>query len=329
MLSPIVAIICIAAVSYFLDKWVNLTGGVQLILLIILEVIIWIMVAIIIFLVSNGLAENITTSPRFNPQIISANAIRIVFRLLGLVISTTVLIVGIERVGISLIPIIAGLGIGGVALALAGQRTAENAIAGLLLFIDRPVRVGNFCRFGDKAGTVEEIGLLSTRIRGLDRTVTAVPNGDFSRRELVNYADRDRMLLQKTIGLRYETTAEQLRFVLVKLEEMLLAHPKLLKEPARVRFVNCGDYSYDLEIFVYADTGDFNEFLAIQQDVLMRVIDIVQGAGTDFAFPSQTAYLSRDSGLDSERSRAAESEVQAWRSKGMLPFPEFSNEQSE
>ena len=79
--------------------------------------------------------------------------------------------------------------------------------------------------------------------------------------------------------------------MLVKLEEMLLAHPKLLNDTVRVRFVNCGDYSYDLEIFVYADTSNLNEFLAIQQDVLLRVIDIVQSAGTDFAFPSQTAYL--------------------------------------
>ncbi len=285
LLSPIVAIASLVTVGYFFDEWVNLTGGVQFILLIILQVIIWIMVALIIFLVSNGLAETIITSFRFNPQILSANAIRRVFRLLGLVVATTVLIVGIERVGISLIPIIAGLGIGGVALALAGQRTAENAIAGLLLFIDRPIRVGNFCSFGEKMGTVEDIGLFSTRIRGLDRTVTAVPNADFSRKELVNFAQRDRMLLNKTIRLRYETTAEQLRFVLVKLEEMLLAHPKLLEDTARVRFVNCGDYSYDLEIFVYADTSNTNEFLAIQQDVLLRVIDIVQSAGTDFAFP--------------------------------------------
>ena len=244
-------------------------------------------------------------------------------------VDVTVLIVGIERVGISLIPIIAGLGIGGVALALAGQRTAENAIAGLFLFIDRPILVGDFCRFGEKMGTVEEIGLFSTRIRGLDRTVTAVPNADFSRKELVNFAQRDRMLLNKTIGLRYETTAEQLRFVLVKLEEMLLAHPKLLDDTVRVRFVNYGDYSYDLEIFVYADTSNINEFLAIQQDVLLRVMDIVQGAGTDFAFPSQTAYLSRDSGVDPERSRIAEAEVKAWRAKGVLPFPEFPREQRE
>ncbi len=329
LLPPLVTIASLTAVLYFIDEWVNLTGDVLLIVLITLGIIIWTMVALTIFLLSNCVAENMIANTRFNPQAIGASPIRIIFRLLGLTVGTIVLIAGMERVGVSLIPIIAGLGISGVALALAGQRTAENAIAGLLLFIDQPVRVGDFCRFGEKIGTVEEIGLLSTRIRGIDRTVTAVPNGDFSRKELVNFAKRDRMLLRTTLCLRYETTSEQLRFVLAKLRSMLLAHPKLLEEPARVRFLNCENYSYNVEIFVYADTSDINEFLAIQEDVMLRVIDIVEGAGTGFAVPAQRNYLSRDRGLDGERSHAAEAEVEAWRSKGVLPFPEFPIEQRE
>ena len=329
LMAPIIAIASLAALSYFLDQWVNLTGDVLLILLTTLGIIFWFMVALAIFHWGNALAESIIASPTISPESLDASAIRLVFRVLSLTIGIIILIVGVERVGISLIPIVAGLGIGGLALALAGQRTVENLIGGIILFIDRPVRVGDFCRFGEKIGTVEEIGLLSTRIRGIDRTVTSVPNADFSRFELVNFSKRDRLLLTTTIGLRYETTSEQLRFVLAKLRSMLLAHPKLTEDPARVRFVKYGDYSKDVEIFVYADTSDWNEFLAIQEDVLLRVEDIVEAAGTDFAFPSQTAYLSRDRALDPERSRAAEAEVEAWRSRGVLPFPEFPNEQRE
>ena len=326
LMPPIIAIASLAALSYFLDQWVNLTGGVLLILLITLKILLWFMVGLAIFLLGNALAETIIASPRINPRDLDAGAIRLVFRLLSLTLGIIVVIVGIERVGISLIPIVAGLGIGGLAIALAGQRTIENLIGGMVLFIDRPVRVGNFCRFGEKIGTVEEIGLFSTRIRGLDRTV---PNADFSRKELTNFSRRDCMLLRTTIGLRYETTSEQLRFVLAKLRSMLLAHPKLTEDPARVRFVKYGDYSQDVEIFVYADTSDWNEFLGIQEDVLLRVRDIVEAAGTGFAVPSQTAYLSRDRVLDPERSQAAEAQVQAWRSKGILPFPEFPSEQRE
>ena len=327
LLSPIIAIASLALVSYFLDEWINITGQLLVIMLTTMEIIFWILLALTLLLFSNAVAESIIASRRINLQDLNVSLLRTVFRLLGLSIGVTILIVGIERVGISLIPILAGLGIGGLALALAARPTLQNIIAGLLLFADRPVRVGDFCRFGDKIGTVEEIGLRSTHIRSLERTVISVPNADFSQRELENYSRRDRILLRKIISLRYETTPEQMRFVLAKLREMLLAHPRILEERARVRFLNYGEYSFDVEIFVDVDTTDWSEFLAIQEDVLLRVIDIVAVAGTGFAFPSQRNYLSQDRGLDPERSRAAEVEVQAWRSKGILPFPDLPSEQ--
>ncbi len=329
LLPPIIAIVSVAALSYFIDYWLNISGILFLNLLTTLEIILWFLVALTIFLLGNSLAETIIVSPRINPQSLDASAIRIVFRLLSLSIGTTVLIVQIERVGISLIPILAGLGIGGLALALAARPTLENIIAGLILFADRPVKVGEYCRFGAQEGTILEIGLRSTRILALNGDIISMPNSKFSELELANKSRRKHILLRQIVGLRYETTSEQLRFVLAKLREMLLAHPKLLEEAARVRFVNYSDYSQDVEIFAYVDTGKLPEFLAIQEDVLLRVKDIVAAAGTGFAFPSQTAYLSRDSGLDGERSQAAEAEVRSWRSKGVLPFPEFPTEQRE
>ena len=109
--------------------------------------------------------------------------------------------------------IVAGLGVGGLAIALAAQSTIENLIGGLSLFADRPVRVGDFCKYGDEVGTIEAIGIRSTRIRGIDRTVTTIPNGVLSKMPVVNFTLRDRMLLKTVIGLRYETTPEQLRYV--------------------------------------------------------------------------------------------------------------------
>ena len=329
LLPPLVAIASLGVLSYFLDDWVNLTGYVLLIVLTTLEVILWILVALTIFLLGNALAESIIASPRINPESLDASLIRTVSPILGLTIGTTILILGIERVGISLIPILAGLGIGGLALALAAKPTVENIIAGVILLVDRPVGVGEICRFGEQVGTIKEIGLRSTRILALNGDIISLPNSKFSELELANKSRRDRILLRQTVGLRYETTSGQLRFVLAKLREMILAHPKLLEEKAQVRFVKYGDYSKDLEIFAYVDTGNWYEFRGIQEDVLLRVQDIVEAAGTDFAFPSQTTYLSRDSGLDRERGSAAEAEVQAWRAKGVLPFPEFPREQRE
>jgi MscS family membrane protein len=225
--------------------------------------------------------------------------------------------------GVNISAAVAGLGVGGIAVALAAQKTIENLFGGVTLFADRPVRVGDFFRYGDKVGTVEEIGLRSTRVRTLDRTVVTIPNAEFSNMALENFAKRDRMRLWTMIGVRYETTPDQLRFLLARLREVLLAHPRVTDDPARVRFVGFGAYSLDMEVFAYVDTNDWNEFLQIREDIYLRFMDAVKEAGTGFAFPSSTMYLGRDEGLNDEEVRQTEARVAEWREKGMLPFPHF------
>jgi len=215
--------------------------------------------------------------------------------------------------------------VGGIAVALAAQKTVEHLFGGLSLIADQPVKVGDFCRFGDQVGTVERIGMRSTRVRTLDRTVVTVPNAEFANLRLENFAERDRIWLRLTLGLRYETTPDQLRHVLIRLRELLYAHPRIDPDPARVRFVGFGAYSLDLEIYAYVRTSDFSEFLAVREDLYLRIMDVVATSGTGFAFPSQVNYASGD-GLDASRARQAEAEVEQWRAEGRLPLPEFPAE---
>ena len=194
-------------------------------------------------------------------------------------------------------------------MALAAQGTLEDFIGSINLYADRPVRVGDRCRYGDRVGTVEAIGLRSTQIRGRDRTVTTVPNSDFSKMQIVNLSRRDQILMRSTLGLRYETTDEQLRFVLTKLRELLLAHPRIANERMRVRFVGYGDFSLNIQVYAYVKTTRREQFLAIQEDVLLRMKNIIGNAGTGFAFPSRTVYQAQDRGLDRDRTKAAQAEV--------------------
>ena len=129
--------------------------------------------------------------------------------------------------------------------------------------------------------------------------------------------------------LRYETTPEQMRFILLRIRELLLGHPIVTPDPARVRFLGYSAYSKDVEIFCYLRCMVQNEFLAIQEDVLLRIEGIIKAAGSGFAFPSQTAYLARDTGLDDKRRGEAETEVEHLRFTGKLPFPEFDEEERE
>jgi MscS family membrane protein len=230
----------------------------------------------------------------------------------------------LDTFGVNVTAVLAGLGVGGLAVALAAQKTIENIFGGVSVLLDQPVRPGDFCRFGDKLGTVEDIGVRSTRIRTLDRTVISIPNAEFSTLQLENFAVRDRIRLINTIGLRYETKPDQMRHAIAGLRRVLLAHPKVLPEPQRVRFVGFGSSSLDLEVFAYVETTDFNEFLAIREDIFLRFMDVVAESGTGFAFPSTTTYLARDGGLDREKQARAEAQVAAWRSEGKLMFPSFT-----
>jgi MscS family membrane protein len=232
----------------------------------------------------------------------------------------------LDGFGFSVTALIAGLGVGGIAIALAAQKTIENLFGGITLYGDGPVRVGDFCRFGDKVGTVEEIGIRSTRVRTLDRTLVTIPNAEFSNLQLENFAKRDRMRLFAMIGVRYETTPDQLRYILVEVRKLLYAHERVTADPARIRFVGFGAYSLDLELFAYVNTSDWSEFLGIREDVYLRIMDIIESSGTGFAFPSQTLYLGKDDAPPAERAEEVSQEVRSWRERNEVFLPDFPPE---
>jgi MscS family membrane protein len=232
----------------------------------------------------------------------------------------------LDSFGFSVTALIAGLGVGGIAVALAAQKTIENLFGGLTLYGDRPVRVGEFCRFGDKVGTVEEIWIRSTRVRTLDRTVGTIPNAEFSNLQLENSARSDRMRLFAMIGVRYETTPDQLRYILVEVRKLLYAHERVTPDPSRIRFVGFGAYSLDMEIFAYVKTSDWSEFLGIREDIYLRIMDIIEASGTGFAFPSQTLYLGKDAAPAAERATEVAEEVRRWRERNEIFLPNFPPE---
>lgn len=229
----------------------------------------------------------------------------------------------LQNLGVNITALVAGLGVGGLAVALAAQKSLENLFGGITIIADQPVRVGDFCRFGDRIGTVEDIGLRSTRVRTLDRTVVTIPNAEFSSLQLENFAHRDRFWWNPKLGLRYETTPDQLRWVLVEVRKMLYSHPRVDPDPARVRFVGFGAFSLDIEIFAYIHAADVSEYLEIGEDLNLRIMEIVANAGTGFAFPSQTLYVGKDDGLDAEAGQRSEAQVAEWRARGELPLPGF------
>jgi len=248
---------------------------------------------------------------------------RKLFQILAVVVGAVVIFyIG----GINIAAVLTGLGIGGIAIAFAAQKTLENLFGGIMIISDQPIRVGDFCRAGEYIGNVENIGLRSTRIRTLERTVVSVPNGQLAVMSLENFTMRDKIWFHHMLHLRYETTADQLRYILAGIRKMLYEHSKVESLSARIRLIGFGTSSLDLEVFAYVLETKYESFLHIQEDLLLRIIGIVEASGSGFAFPSQTTYIAKDSGLDAEKSQKAVETVRQWREQGKLPFPDFSPE---
>ena len=326
-LAPLGVALIVTAVTYLIDEVINITGTTMEVIKTIGSAIVIAMTAWAIVAFCKAIAETFIHSPKIREEGIDASMLRISAAVIGFSVAAWLVIDGARDLGADMIPVLAGLGVGGLAVALAAQKTIANFIGSMILFANRPVRVGDFCRYGDQIGTVESIGLHSTRIRSLERTIVTVPNAEFSDMKLDNFTARDQRLLQTTLRLRYDTTEDQLRFVLARLRALLLGHPMVTPDPARVRFVDYGASSKDIEIFAYLRCRDQDSFLAIKEDILLRIGEAIKAAGTGFALPSQTAYLGRDGGLDTERLEQAETEIHHLRMTGKLPFPEFEAEE--
>jgi MscS family membrane protein len=200
-------------------------------------------------------------------------------------------IVVLAYLGVSVGSLVAGLGIGGLAIALAAQKTVENLFGTLSIGVDQPLREGDFVRVGELVGTVEAIGLRSTRLRTLDRTVVTIPNGQLADQLVESYTVRDRMRLACTIGLVYDTSAAQLAKTLEDLEATLRAHPRIWTESVVVRFKSFGESSLDIEIMAWFVTTEWSEFQLIRQEILLEFMKVVERNGTSFAFPTRTLHV--------------------------------------
>jgi MscS family membrane protein len=227
-------------------------------------------------------------------QAVSYSVLPLGRQILKLTIFLIAILAVLNAWGYNTTAILAGVGVGGIAVALAAQKTIENLFGGVSVIGDHPVLVGDVCRFDGRTGTVMHIGLRSTRIRTPDRTVVSVPNGQFATMTLENISGRDKIWFHPTFNLRRDTTSEQLLLVLTSLRAILMGHPRVECGPIPVRFVGVGTYSLDIEVDAYVKTTDFNEFLAIQQELLLRMLQAVEQAGTRLAVPLQESFESSD-----------------------------------
>lgn len=226
---------------------------------------------------------------RDNPS--SRSVLSIGSRTLKAVLFALGLLTMLASLGVPITSMVAGLGIGGLAIALAAQKTIENLFGTYSIGLDQPFREGDFVRVGDLLGTIESIGLRSTRLRTLDRTTILIPNGQLADARTESYTARDRIRLACTIGLVYDTTAAQVRRIRADLEALLRDHPLIWPDTVVVRFKELAAYSLDLEVMAWFRTTDWGEFQVIREEILLGFMETVERNGSSFAFPSRTIHV--------------------------------------
>lgn len=188
--------------------------------------------------------------------------------------------------------LLAGAGIGGVALAFGAQKTIENLFGSMSLAADQPFRPGDFVKVQDFLGTVEQMGLRSTRFRTMDRTVITIPNGSLADQRLETYSARDRLRLNTVIGLEYQTTFAQMQEVLAGFKRVLREHPHIWPGSVIVRLKEFGSSSLDIMVMAWFEVPSWEDFLQCREEALLGFMGVVEEAGTRFAFPTRTVHLS-------------------------------------
>jgi len=209
-------------------------------------------------------------------------------------IKLTVLLFGIlfwmANVGINISTVLAGLGVGGLALALALQKPIEDMMGALSLFTQAPIKVGDLCKYGQVTGVIEDITLRSTHIRTLTNTLVHVPNARIAHIEIENFSERTMIRYWPTLRLRYDTSPEQIRLVKADIFEMLEQHEQVHEEPLRVRFTDFDEDAILIKVNAFLRTTDFAESLAIGEELNLHIMEIVDTTGTKFALPGRSIY---------------------------------------
>lgn len=310
---------------WIIDDGVWITGGVYQVFTTVFLLAQFFFVSWLIMAIFNYFAD-IYVFKKHNGKHVDSSLITVLARIFG---GLTIAILGIyviEFMGFSISPILAGLGVGGLAVALAIRPILENVINGLTLYADGGVKIGEFCRYGDKLGTIESIGLRSTRVRTLERSLITIPNSEFANMEIDNLERRDKRRMEHVIRLRSEVTLEQLRVLIVNIRRLLLQHPMIEEEPVRVRLMGVGEYSVNLNMMAYISCRDHEGFMAVQEDILFSVLAQVDSVGAKIAHSTQYQLFDKVTTDNQEQKRKAEQIVAQWHEDQAFPFPDFSYE---
>ena len=280
---------------YLLDAQINLTGTALSVVRYVSTTVWYFMISMAVFFAGAAIAESIISSPKIDPEGIQASYLRALFGLFGFLSATAIFITGLYRIGVSLVPLLTGLGVGGLAFALAARPTLENIIGSFMIFMDKPYRVGQRVKVQGYYGDVEKIGLRSTRIRLRDGHQTIIPNETMARVDVENVGRRPYIRRTSNITITYDTPVEKVEKAIKIIEDILDNHEGMDPDyPPWVCFNEFNHDSLNIMMWYWYHPPDILAAYAFHQKVNLEIMRAFEKEGIDFAFPTTTNYLTQE-----------------------------------
>jgi len=200
-------------------------------------------------------------------------------------------LMAIQNLGYSISGLLASLGIGGLAVALAAKDTLSNVFGSIMIILDRPFHIGDWVKAGEIEGIVEEVGFRSTKIRTFAKTLISIPNSTLTNMAIDNFSRMPKRRIKLNVGVTYETTPEKMREAIGRIRTMLAEHPAIDQEFFLVNFTDFGASSLDIMVYCFTSTTVWGEYLDAREDVCLKIMGILEELGLEIAFPSRSVYL--------------------------------------
>ena len=297
LLTPL-AIILVSALIPVLCAILRISGTPRVVITFVQTGALYLSAAWLSMIGAGLLAEAIVVSERLRQRSLDSQLVRLGMRFAGIAIAIGLLVQGSYELGFPAYSVLAGLGVGGLAVALAARDSLANLLGSMLITIEKPFRIGHVVRVAGSEGTVEDVGFRSTRVRTSDNSLISIPNNSVVNATVENLSlrmmRRQRFLIQVT----YDTSREKLEELIASIKQAIADHPMTNKTSFNVRFNDFGESSLNILVYFYLETTDYSAELEAREEILFRIMDLAKQSNIDFAFPTRTLVIENASGMD-------------------------------
>ncbi|MEL7529929.1 MAG: mechanosensitive ion channel family protein [Bacteroidota bacterium] len=288
---PLSLLLVVILLEWFLPSLLLPPGGFGYYLQLALQVMAPIFAIIVLYRLVDVIAEALTGLAAKTETTMDDQLVPLLTKITKLVVVVLGIIFVLDNLNVNVTALLAGVSIGGLALALAAQDTVKNFIGSVSIFVDRPFVIGDFIDTGSFSGVVTEVGVRSTRLRASDGAMVSIPNGKLADTNLTNHGVRTYRRYSTTLGLTYDTPPDKIESFVNATRELINAHPLTRTESTLVQFHEMADSSLNIFVAVIAETTEYGAWLASRQDIFLAIMRKAEELGVSFAFPSTSVYV--------------------------------------